>query len=50
MREILMDITGGDIEAAGLTPEQHVHILGQSTDLNMLNWADSHANSTSQGI
>jgi len=36
VREILMGFTSEDTEAAGLTPEQRIHILGQCTDLNLL--------------
>ena len=45
-----MGFTGGHTEAAGLTPEQRVHILGQCIDLNMLHWAVSHASSTYKGL
>jgi hypothetical protein len=36
VREILMRFTSGDTEAAGLIPEQRIHILGQCSDLNLL--------------
>ena len=39
VREILMGFTGGDTEAAGLTPEQRIQMIGQCTNLNMLHWA-----------
>ena len=44
-----MGITRGDTEAAGLTPEQRIHILGQCTDLNLLQWTVALASSTSLG-
>jgi hypothetical protein len=49
VREILMGFTSGETEAAGLTPEQRIHILGQCTDLNLLHWTNALANSTSLG-
>ena len=45
-----MGLTGGDTEAAGLTPEQRVHILGQCTNLNLLHWAVSQASYTFRGF
>ena len=44
-----MGFTCGDTEATGLTPTQRIHILGQCTDLNMLEWTIALASSTSQG-
>jgi hypothetical protein len=48
VREALMGFTCGDTEATGLTPTQRIHILGQCTDLNLLQWAVALASSTSQ--
>jgi len=42
-----MGSTGGDIETAGLTPEQRFYILGQCTDLNLLHWTFALASPTS---
>ncbi len=44
-----MELNSGDTEAAGITPEQCIHILGQCTDLNLLPWIDAIASSISQG-
>ena len=44
-----MGFTSGNTEAAGLTPEQRIHILGQCTDLNFLHWTVALASSTSLG-
>ena len=44
-----MGFTDGDTGAAEFTPEQRIHILGQCTYLNLLQWAISLASSTSQG-
>ena len=33
-----MGFTRGDTAAAGLSPAQRIHILGQCTDLNILHW------------
>ena len=38
VREVLMGFTSGDTEAEGLSPSQRIHILGQCTDLNILQW------------
>ena len=46
--EILMGFTSGDTEAAGLTPEQRLQILGQCIDLNLLHLTIALASSTSQ--
>ena len=49
VREILMGFTSGDTEAAGLTPRQRNHILGQCTDLDLLHWTIALASYTWQG-
>ena len=49
VREILMGFTIGDTKAAGLTPEQRIHILGQCIDLNLLHWTIALDSSTSLG-
>jgi hypothetical protein len=49
IREILMGFTSGDTEAARLTPEQRIRLLGQCTDLNLVQWTFALVNSTSQG-
>jgi len=38
VKEALMGFTAGDTAAPGLNTEQRNHMLGQCTDLNILNW------------
>jgi len=49
VREILMGFNKGDTEAEGLSPGQRNHILGQCTDLNLLQWTLALASTTSLG-
>jgi hypothetical protein len=43
VREVLMGFTNGDTAAEGLSPGLRIHILGQCTDFNILQWTLAQA-------
>jgi hypothetical protein len=49
-REVLMGFTRGDTEAAGLSPEQRIQIMGQQcTYHNLVHWTIALASTSSLG-